>query len=121
MTDPVGLHLLRLPVHDGPYPLGRHVQHDARSRQFDVARHLAAVTPRPVLWQRISPIFDQGQLGSCTGMFMAGWLGCAPHCGDPAMFGVNEAVWLYNGATRNDPFPGTHPPDDTGSSGAGGV
>lgn len=97
--------------------MGRHVHHDPASRNYDVAARAPRGAPSPVRWERVSPIFDQAQLGSCTGMAMAGWLGCAPHCGDPNMFRENEAVWLYNGATRLDPFTGTHPPTDTGSSG----
>lgn len=118
--SPTDLHLRRLPMPDDGPRLGRHVEHDPRSRQHDVTARLKARTIRPVSWPRISPIFDQGSLGSCVGMAMAGWLGSAPHCGDPLMFRENEAVWLYNGATRLDAFTGEHPPTDTGSSGIGG-
>jgi hypothetical protein len=120
MTSPNDLHLRLLPERRAgvmPYRMGRHVEQDPRSRQYNAARFL---DPRravvSVEHQRISPIFDQGNLGSCTGMAMAGWLGCAPHCGDPIMFRENEAVWLYNGGTWFDPFEGHHPPTDTGSS-----
>jgi hypothetical protein len=75
----------------------------------------------PTRWPRISPIFDQHALGSCTGMAMAGWLGTGPHCGDPNMFRENEAVWIYATATKLDAFTGEWPPTDTGSSGVGVV
>jgi hypothetical protein len=109
-----------LPVHpDRGRPLGRHVEHDSRSRLFDVASRGETRALVPTKHDRVSPIFDQHDLGSCTGMAMAGWLGSSPHCGDPNMFRENEAVWLYSGATRLDAFDGEHPPTDTGSSGIG--
>lgn len=107
------LELIEAP--DLPHRLGRHVEHDDRSRDFD-ARRLARRAVRPVLWPRYSPIFGQGKVGGCTGMAQSGILGCAPWCGDPLMFGINEAFWLYAGATRNDAFPGWWPQEDTGSS-----
>ena len=109
-----------LPIHPRPdRPLGRHVELDSRSRLHNVESRGLSRALVPTRWARVSPIFNQHALGSCTGMAMAGWLGCAPHCGDPAMFRENEAVWLYNGATRLDVFAGEHPPEDTGSSGLG--
>lgn len=110
----------RLPTHPRPgRSLGRHVEHDSRSRLFDVESRGETRALVPVKWNRAAPIYNQGDLGSCTGMAMAGWLSCAPHCGDPNLFRENEAVWLYNGATRLDVFDGEHPPTDTGSSGLG--
>lgn len=110
----------RLPVHiDGRPPLGRHVEHDSRSRLYDIASRGSPRALVPTRWPRISPIFNQHALGSCTGMAMAGWLGSGPHCGDPNMFRENEAVWIYALGTRLDAFAGSWPPTDTGSSGLG--
>jgi hypothetical protein len=110
----------RLPVRSGDHlPLGRHVEHDSRSRLFDVASRGETRALVPKRWNRISPIFDQHDLGSCTGMAMAGWLGSSPHCGDPNMFRENEACWIYAAGTRLDAFSGEWPPTDTGSSGLG--
>lgn len=57
-----------------PYPLGRVVQHDPRSLAF-----AHGVLPKsaigPVAWTRRAPVFDQGSLGSCTGMAATGLLG----------------------------------------------
>jgi hypothetical protein len=54
--------------------LGRHVQHDPRS-----LRYAHGVLPKTAIktvdWTRRAPIFDQGQLGSCTGNAAAGLLG----------------------------------------------
>lgn len=98
--------------------LGRLVEHDPRSRDH---AHPEQVGPASsVLWPRLSPILDQGQLGSCTANAMAGWLGCGPHATSTAAaasYDETFAVDLYSAATHLDPFPGAYPPDDTGSSG----
>jgi hypothetical protein len=43
--------------------LGRNINHDPRSLRFVVA---PAQVDTTVSWPRKVPIFDQGQLGSCT-------------------------------------------------------
>lgn len=111
------------------YRLGRHVEHDERSRQYNVVTSFSdkihawfsgrsnTVTYQ---WKRYSPILDQGQLGSCTGNAMTGWLGCAPYSSTvvgAAVFNEDYAVRLYELATTLDSFPGDYPPNDTGSSG----
>ncbi len=99
-----------------PYPLGRHVEHDPRSRGFAYLPPAKLTLTRSLTWPRRAPILDQGQLGSCTGNAMAGWLGTDPH---GTSKGIDEplAVSLYSDATRLDPYPGAYPPEDTGSSG----
>lgn len=101
-------------------PLGRHVEHDSRSRAYEHPVEgrgiVSAVHARHV------PILDQGSLGSCTGNAAAGALGTEPDSLGltPAQVaGINEkfAVGIYSAATKIDEFPGTYPPDDTGSSG----
>jgi len=98
---------------------GRHVQHDERSRAFAVMI-ADGYRPQGIEWIRYSPILDQGNLGSCTGNAMAGWLGCSPHVSTPEdalKFDEDYAIRLYSLATRLDEFRGEYPPDDTGSSG----
>ena len=120
-----------------PYPLGRHVEHDDRSRVFAHAELLPdALTS--VAWTRRVPIFDQGRLGSCTGNAFAGLVG-TDSAGRPGTASItvtngdaagiipvgthpvdeNLAVALYRLATRLDDIPGQYPPQDTGSSGLG--
>ena len=99
--------------------LGRHVNHDVRSLGFLYEGPEKAITN--VLWPRHTPILDQGNLGSCTGNAITGALGCDPlygalPAGHPAL-DENEAVKLYSAATVLDPYPGTYPPNDTGSDG----
>jgi hypothetical protein len=107
-----------------PYGLGRHVNHDPRSRRF--AFNADAAPPlQSVYWPRAVPIFDQGQLGSCTGNAAAGWLATTNALRPgltvvgplPVTIDENLAVGLYASATRIDPYDGTSPPDDTGSDG----
>lgn len=110
-----------LPEHPSAHGgrLGRHVEHDPRSRQYDVEA-VSRETVHPVLWKRYSKILNQGDIGSCTGNAMAGWLGCAPHVGDSGSateFDEHFAVKLYASATFLDRIPGEYPPDDTGSTG----
>lgn len=100
--------------------LGRHVMRDSRSAMYP----FRAKTPVPidsVSWARSIPILDQGDLGSCTGNAMTGALGIAPlYPNLPAKHPVldeSEAVILYGVATQLDGYPGTYPPNDTGSDG----
>jgi hypothetical protein len=107
----------RLPFHPR---LGRNVNHDSRSRAYrvQVPRQLEI---RTVRHQRMIPVFDQGQLGSCTGNSGIGCLGTTTfHETLPTPYypwDQTGAVALYSAATRIDPFSGTYPPDDTGSDG----
>jgi hypothetical protein len=100
-------------------PLGRHVWHDSRSLAYPYRSSEAAL--RTVLWARLIAILDQLRLGSCTGNGLTGALGTTPlfealPAGHPTL---NEAlaVRLYGEATRLDGYPGSYPPDDTGSDG----
>lgn len=116
MSAPVGRAVL--PELEGAFRLGRHLEHDARSRFWAVEDRLFGPV-NTVYWIRHTPILDQGNLGSCTGEAMAGALGCDPLIGTakPEDRGQPLALSLYELATQLDGFPGQYPPDDTGSSG----
>ncbi|MFD8805553.1 hypothetical protein [Streptomyces sp. NPDC059597] len=119
-------HLLE--QHGRRHRLGRHVEHDPRSLRYAVGV-LPASAIQPVQWQRRAAIFDQGQLGSCTGNAATGLLGTdsAARTGatsvtvNGATVAVDEdlAVRVYELATQLDTITGSYPPDDTGSSGLG--
>ena len=94
------------------YSLGRLVEHDPRSRTF---RAVGVVKPRTVMWAHQGPVLDQGNLGSCTGNAMAQWLNT--DFGGGHRLDQEKAVAFYEMATKLDPFPGSWPPEDTGSSG----
>ena len=95
--------------------LGRHIEHDERSKNFPVAR--AAAGPKSVTYMRHCPPFDQGALGSCTGNAMAGALMTDPFWAAGRLLTESDAVRLYSEATHLDKIRGSYPPDDTGSSG----
>jgi hypothetical protein len=94
--------------------LGRHVEHDERSRAFGVVAHAKPI--RSVQWERHAPIFDQGDVGSCTGNAIAGCCVTGPLFNGRVLT-EDDAVQIYEMATRLDRIPGHFPPEDTGSSG----
>lgn len=111
-----------------PFPLGRHVDHDPRSLNY-AHGVLPKTAIKSVDWTRRATIFDQGQLGSCTGNAAAGLLGTdSAACtgatsvtvaGTVVPVDEDLAVRVYELATELDNISGTYPPDDTGSSGLG--
>jgi hypothetical protein len=102
-----------------PYPLGRHVNHDPRSLAFPF--NAENVTVQSVRWTRKAPVFDQGNLGSCTGNAAVGCIGTEPYVDTlPAIHPLLDeayAVSVYSAATKIDEFTGEYPPTDTGSNG----
>jgi len=119
-------------IDEDPQPgmrLGRHLKLDARSLAYMDENDVQAMSTslQNQAWERVIPILDQGELGSCTGNAGTGALGTQPFFDavgqkvltspqDPQA-GEEFAVQLYSDATKVDPFSGSYPPDDTGSSG----
>ncbi len=111
---------------DNPYRLGRNVKHDPRSRNF---RLQPATTINSSYYARNVPIFDQGNLGSCTGNAAAGSIATnslgqmglthvATTLGGPtALIDEAVAIDIYSQATQLDPYQDAYPPFDTGSDG----
>jgi Papain family cysteine protease len=110
--------------------LGRNLWLDARSLAYAVENDADRMGRKlsNQHWERVIPILDQGQLGSCTGNAGTGALGTQPFydkAGNTALGTADGdasadekfAVQLYSDATKIDPYPGTYEPDDTGSSG----
>lgn len=105
--------------------LGRHVEHDERSKRWP-ARALPGGEIRTRLWNHDAPLLDQGDLGSCTGFAAADLFNCSVMAlARQAVHGTRRyltnahGLELYKLATGLDEFPGTYPPEDTGSSGLG--
>jgi len=98
-------------------PLGRHIEHDSRSRDFAV--EVDEATPLvKVLWNRYGNPFNQGNLGSCTGNAITGVLNTAPfHKASGKLHTEKDAVAIYSAATKIDNIEGEYPPTDSGSSG----
>lgn len=120
-----------IPEHDtvvGPRRLGRHVEHDSRSRDYAISEDLVPPTYTSAVHQVWIPVLDQGDLGSCTGNAAEGFAGSDPlynaipttvkarPTGD-AIADEKQAVALYSAATTLDNVRGNYPPTDTGSSG----
>lgn len=98
-------------------PLGRHVEHDPRSRDFAVEEAHAVAQLQAVSHIRRGGVFNQGHIGSCTGNAMVGALNTAP-LGNPAdILAEKDALTIYEAATVIDGISGQYPPTDTGSSG----
>lgn len=102
--------------------LGRHVNHDPRSRRFPVRADSLVISS--VRHERHVPVFDQGELGSCTGnaaigCMATGVLAATSGMPKPGFFTSDEdgAVACYSRATALDSFSGVYPPTDTGSDG----
>lgn len=96
-------------------PLGRHVNHDPRSLAYQVAE---ATSPASASWTRRVGVFDQGDVGSCTGNAAAGVLGTDPFYVTIGTLTDDEAeaLKLYSAAETID-GDGPYPPNDNGSSG----
>jgi hypothetical protein len=99
--------------------LGRHVEHDPRSRAF--AFDTSGLTVASVVHARHIPILDQGQVGSCTANAGIGAIASDPGFGRlPAAprYALNEsgALKLYSDEEVAD-GDGPYPPNDYGSSG----
>jgi C1A family cysteine protease len=106
-----------------PYRLGRRQIPDAFPADKD-ARRVSAFFARlkTVTHTEHVPVFDQGQLGSCTANAALGTMACDPFFEPGLAADLNEdwAVKLYEAETKLDDsqIPGQYPPDDTGSTGA---
>lgn len=108
--------------------LGRHVEHDPRSRAYALSEDLLPSAYSTVTHTVRIPVLDQGDLGSCTGNAAEALLGSDPlydaiptaAAGRPtadADADERQAVDLYSAATRLDAVHGQYPPTDTGSTG----
>lgn len=97
--------------------LGRHVEHDPRSRDYAYEATAGALVA--VEHTRHGSIFDQGQLGSCTGNAACGARNTEPLWNsDDHVIAEAGAVDVYSLATRLDGTrDGYYPPTDTGSTG----
>ena len=108
---------------DTPFRLGRHIQHDSRSRDFAFPEP-ETVTRVTTIWPTSAPVLDQGNTNSCTGNAITQLLDCD-------MFApVRQAKghkYLNEGAAMHFYGLGTHldgcgpdqyyPPNDQGCDG----
>lgn len=99
--------------------LGRNVVHDPQSRSF--ARKLevdptAWRNKRVALYEPI-PNPDQGTIGCCTGCAKASQFNAIRNRVKGRVLRIDDALKIYSKATELDPWAGSYPPIDTGSSG----
>jgi hypothetical protein len=97
--------------------LGRHVNHDPRSRNFEATR---APQVTSVDHQASGLPLNQGTIGSCTANALCGALNSAPDNSAPnrapgKTYGESDAVSLYGLETKLEGQP--YPPNDPGGSG----
>ena len=117
----------RFEPHDTPYPLGRQVEHDERSRAFAFEAP-EAPTRHDTVWPDSAPVLDQKATSSCTGNASAQLLNTVMFA--PAREAKNkrnswlteaDALSIYSLGTHLDGFGPSqyYPPHDDGSSGLG--
>lgn len=99
--------------------LGRHVNHDPRSRLYKVAR-AADPTLQTVMHRLNIGVLDQGNLGSCVlntavENLAAEGVWETLTADQQASLGEDLAVDLYRETTSKDPYPGQWEPVDTGT------
>lgn len=98
--------------------LGRNVLHDRRSRSFPLALTIDKSTWRDKAVRLYDPIPNPNQtIGNCTGCAKAMEFNAVGNRTTGDVLNMEDATLLYGYATQIDPWPGTWPPDDTGSSG----
>lgn len=98
--------------------LGRHVDHDERSRSFA----LVAGVDRSAWVDRRVRVYDPSPnpnqtVGNCTVCAKAVQLNAAGNRLAGVRLSMGWAMLAYGWETAHDEFPGQYPPDDTGSSG----
>ncbi len=101
--------------------LGRHIEHDDRSRAYAFKARTAPKTTKHV---RYIPVLDQGNLGACVGFSTVGCLGTGvffTSLPSGKQLDNNFGLEMYKLATKLDAISGTYPPTDTGSTGIGGA
>jgi hypothetical protein len=98
--------------------LGRHIVHDPRSRNFTEQIPRLATPLRKVQHRRYDPRPEPNQaIGCCTAVAECMLGNTVGNRVTGKVLGMDLAVIAYGMATSLDPFQGTYPPDDTGSSG----
>lgn len=116
MTDPENLHIVTVEQSDPR--LGRQCVHDPASRRF--AFQAAAPPKRDIQLRVYGPMTRPNQtIGCCTGVDQAVKCDTAGNRVKGSVLRMADAERIYSKATELDPFPGTYPPDDTGSSSLG--
>jgi hypothetical protein len=113
MTEGKRVHHVVVPEHKiAGHRLGRHVEHDPRSWNFQASRARKIVS---VSHQATGLPLDQGDIGSCTANALCGVLDSSPDYTGGKVFAESDAVTLYELETKLEGEP--YPPNDPGGTG----
>jgi hypothetical protein len=93
--------------------LGRHVRHDSRSRAF-AAEQAPLSTLHSARHHRLVPVYDQGDIGSCTANAACGAVSTAPFRHHIRSQTYVQAFYHQETVTQGGPI---WRPDDVGSDG----
>lgn len=98
--------------------LGRQKVHDPRSRRFAVRAEVDKSTWRTKTIRVVDPSKNPNQChGECTGCAKSMQFNSQGNRVTGVVLKMDDAHKLYTLASQLDPWPGSWPPDDTGSSG----
>jgi hypothetical protein len=98
--------------------LGRQLVHDPRSKAFPVLTVVDRANWVTKTIRLYDPVKNPNQChGECTGVAKCIQFNAAGNRVRGQVLDMDDAHKFYSMATSLDPFPGTWPPDDTGSSG----
>lgn len=99
------------------YRLGRNVLHDRRSRNFPLAATVDRSTWRDKAVRIYDPLPNPNQChGECTGVSKVSSFNAVGNRRKGEVLRIEEAHAIYSRASQIDPWEGSWPPDDTGSS-----
>ncbi len=114
-TDPSELYVVRYDHQDRR--LGRDVVHDPESRRYAADRSVDLPT-RSFRHRYYNPRPNPDQpVGCCTGCDACVKANTAGNRVRGVTLNMDDALRIYSRASQIDPWPGSYPPDDTGSSG----
>lgn len=100
------------------YKLGRQKVHDPRSRSFAMGIPVNQSTWKSKLIRIYDPVVNPNQChGECTGCANSMMLNSEGNRHPAQVLNLNYAHKVYTLASKLDPFEGSWPPIDTGSSG----
>jgi hypothetical protein len=98
--------------------LGRNKVHDSRSLAFPMRASIDRSTWQSKAIRVYDPVPNPNQtVGCCTGVAKCVQLNAVGNRKAGRMLDMAEALQIYSRNTQIDPWPGSWPPDDTGSSG----
>jgi hypothetical protein len=98
--------------------LGRQKVHDDRNRSFPLARLVDRSTWKDKAIRVYDPLPNPNQrVGCCTGVAKCTQLNAIGNRVKGRVLNMDDAERIYSRNTQIDPWPGSWPPEDTGSSG----